>query len=88
MTPKRGARWADTGGRSKGVLVRDEEVRRSLVYSAKARRAILSLGEGGNVDKQKDRSQMPSRARPCATLARLPTVHITAASRASSRSGS
>lgn len=57
---------------------RDDGVRNAV---AKAESA-----DGFEVEEAKERSQIPSRARPCAVLARRPTVQIMEASRASSSS--
>jgi hypothetical protein len=49
-------------------------------------RASISVSEHlGDMEDRKERSQMESKARPWATEARRPTVHIIAASIESSR---
>lgn len=83
MTPKRGARWAEAGGRE-SVCAFAERSKAEKFFKTFNVSAEASV-DGGIAEKNA-RSQIDNSARPWATEARRPTVHMMAASSASSRS--
>lgn len=100
MAPKRGGRWAETGGGSFHplLLLPPPGVDGLLLLADGGAPADLSKAEKGlrtaaaasaeadedGSDEDSERSQMESSARPWATDARRPTVQTMVASRVSS----
>lgn len=85
MTPKRGARCAEAGGRS-SVLAFAERSRAEKFFKTFNVPSLALVDVG--IAELNARSQIDNSARPWATDARRPTVHMIAASRASSSSRS
>jgi len=75
IAPNKGPRWADAGGNSLDI---PEEERKRTENSFNVSTAVFDAPSGKA--ELKDLSQIESNARPCATDARRPTVHMIAAS--------